>query len=179
MSFRQRKIFNELAIVFAILSLAGALAVLAVDNEQATTSQENGILPEKDLIEALCLNSQWRSADFLAWISAYGEFKKIFPEKIFPTGEKDVFPGPEQFQKESAAKLSEICVSDSYTAALDSFRSLADIEILAQTKLREADAFLQKYFQDRADVLKAKIFAVDKANLKNSIARRKPKKRTS
>ena len=173
---KQRKIFNGLAIVLAILSLAGALAVLAVDNEQATTSQENGILPEKDLIEALCLNSQWRSADFLAWISAYGEFKKIFPEKIFPTGEKDVFPGPEQFQKESAAKLSEICVSDSYTAALDSFRSLADIEILAQTKLREADAFLQKYFQDRADVLKAKISAADKANLKSFIAREKAKK---
>jgi len=172
---KRQKIFNGLAIVFTVLSLAGAIAVLAVDNEQTTTSQENGILPEKDLIEALCLNSQWRSADFLAWLGAYGEFKESFPEKIFPTGEKDVLPIVSQFEKESAVKLSEICVSDSYTAALDSFRNLVDIGIFAQTKLREADAFLQKYFQDRVDVLKTKISATDKVNLKNFIAQEKAK----
>lgn len=168
--------FLSLLIILASFALSGARVILAAENSNAIMFAAKGILPEKDLIEALCLNSQWRARDFLVWVQVYDNFTASSSKRFLKTDEKYVFPDSEQFQKESETKLSAICASASYGAALENFQNLAALERSAQSELRKVDVILKKYFQEQIDLQKTKISSADKAELKNLISQEKAKK---
>jgi len=158
-----------------IFSLAGFSLVSAADNNQ-TAAIEDSILPDSDLIGALCANSKWRAADFMAWVGAYNDFRNSFKEKIFPTGDKEILPNLQEVQRNTSTQLAAICTSTDYATAMGNFKNLVAAEKSAQAKLRDIDAFLQKYFQEQVDALKTKVSATDKANLKSFAAQGRAKK---
>ncbi|PIU15753.1 hypothetical protein COT20_01385 [bacterium (Candidatus Gribaldobacteria) CG08_land_8_20_14_0_20_39_15] len=180
---RRRKLFVShiyfflgLLIILAGFGLSGSNVILAADNSKAVMVAVKGILPEKDLIEAFCLNSQWRARDFLAWVQVYDNFTASSSEKFFKTNQNHIFPDSEQFQKESEVKLLTICTSTSYSTALENFQNLAALEKSVQSELRNVDVILKTYFQEQIDLQKARISPINKAELKNLISQEKAKK---
>ncbi|MCX6789410.1 MAG: hypothetical protein NTZ42_02265 [Candidatus Gribaldobacteria bacterium] len=133
-----------------------------------------GLIFEKDLIELLCLDSQWQGGEFLAGVGAYSDFiassSKEFPDL------QSKLADLADYQKTGQEKISAVCAAVGYSQAKAAFGDLDNFEKTVQSVLREIDSVIAKTFQDKADILKNKIPVSQKNQVRSSVAQMRASK---
>ena len=164
------KIFGFVAVA-GIVGLFSAPVVVAADSGNVLVG---GLILEKDLIELLCLDSQWQGGEFLAGVGAYSDFiassSKEFPDL------QSKLAGLADYQKIGQEKISAVCAAVGYSQAKEAFGDLDNFEKTVQAVLREIDSVIAKTFQDKADVLKNKIPASQKNEARLAVGQMKANK---
>jgi len=180
MLFKRWKIFSLIVVAGAVGLFYSVYATTTPPISMPTTATNSGnvlvggLIFEKDLIELLCLDSQWQGGEFLAGLAAYNDFIAS-SSKEFP-GIEAKLADLAAYQKTGQEKISAVCASVSHSQAKAALNDLNNFEKTVQGVLREIDSTITKTFQDKIDSLKNKISNSQKKQVGAAVAQLKASK---